>query len=180
VGQSLMRCPFRQPAAAKSLFAAGVPLLAARASWPRSSMSGRGRDEGAECRRETLIQSPWAVLLRRNFALESVEWPPIASSFPPLDPIREAGARTDSALSHRRAHRHLPLRCAVRCGACVDERRIVAGDESGRMRTRSARPVPTSSTSVRVPRRSPRALRCRTIFGRLERIPDLSNRRFDS
>jgi hypothetical protein len=57
----------------------------------------RGGDEGAECRRETLIQSPWAVLLHRHFALQSVEWPPIASSFPPLDPVREAGARPDDS-----------------------------------------------------------------------------------
>jgi hypothetical protein len=54
---------------------------------------------------------------------------PNASRFPPFDPVREAGTRTGSAFSHRRAHRHLPLQCG---GAFVDEGRVVAGDQGGR------------------------------------------------
>jgi hypothetical protein len=51
----------------------------------------------------------------------------------------QAGARTDDRSTHRHAHRHLPSRCA---GAFADARRIVAGDEGGRVRTRSDHPVP--------------------------------------
>jgi|HubBroStandDraft_1064217.scaffolds.fasta_scaffold248797_2 hypothetical protein len=64
--------------------------------------------------------------------LQPVEWPPNASRFPPFDPVREAGARTDSALSHRRAHRHLPSRYAHAL------RRVVAGEERGLLRKCSA------------------------------------------
>jgi hypothetical protein len=57
------------------------------------------------------------------------------SRFPPSDPVREAGGRTNNAPSHRRAHRHLPLCCA---SAFVDERRIVGGDGGGRGRAGNA------------------------------------------
>jgi hypothetical protein len=55
-----------------------------------------------------------------------VKWLPNASNFPPRRSAREAGTRTDNALSHRRAHRPLPSRCARalrRCGgrACGRE-----------------------------------------------------------
>jgi hypothetical protein len=36
----------------------------------------------------------------------------LAASLPPLDPVREAGTRTDGMSSHRSAHYHPPLRCA--------------------------------------------------------------------
>jgi hypothetical protein len=48
-----------------------------------------------------------------------------------------AGARTDSARLAPPAHRHLPLPAPARCGAFADERRVVAGDDSGRVRARA-------------------------------------------
>jgi hypothetical protein len=56
-----------------------------------------------------------------------------------------AGARTDRAFSHRRAHRH---RCATpaRGGAFVNERCIVGGDGAGGGRTFLTRPNPGSWT----------------------------------
>ena len=57
------------------------------------------------------------------------------SRFLPLDPVREAGARTDNALSLpgrfiASSHRAAP----ARGGALADERRVVADDEVGRRR----------------------------------------------
>jgi hypothetical protein len=138
----------------------------------------------------------------------------IGSRFPPLDPVREARARTEGARFtppcsslpsvalrpcvaarspmsaswllvydggrvYRRARAPLvasfaadaredlssncsrPLHTGVlianfhraapaRCGAFADERRVVAGDEGGRVRTRNAYPVPSGS-AVRAP-----------------------------
>jgi hypothetical protein len=62
--------------------------------------------------RETLIQFHWAVRLRRDTTRFGGRVAANGSSFPPGRPVREAGARTDSASSPRRAHRHLPLRCS--------------------------------------------------------------------
>jgi hypothetical protein len=52
-----------------------------------------------------------------------------ASRFPPLDPVREAGARTDKSLFNTGVlvatfHRAAP----ARCGAFAEARRVVAGD----------------------------------------------------
>jgi hypothetical protein len=43
-------------------------------------------------------------------------------------------------------------RCATRCGAFGDERRIVAADEGGRVRTRSDHPVPQAMRRLQLPR----------------------------
>jgi hypothetical protein len=54
-------------------------------------------------------------------------WP--TGQAPAFDPVREAGARTDSTFSHRRTHRHPPSGLRPRAaGAFADARRIVAGD----------------------------------------------------
>jgi hypothetical protein len=68
-----------------------------------------------------------------------------ASSVPSFDPLREAGARTDNVLvtpacSIATFHRAAP----ARCGAFADERRIVGGDDGGRVRRRDAHPFPRS------------------------------------
>lgn len=65
-----------------------------------------------------------------------------ASRFPPFDPIREPGARTDSALFP--PVRPSPPSVAMR-RALADEGRIVAGDEGERVRTRNAHPDPRIS-----------------------------------
>jgi hypothetical protein len=56
-------------------------------------------------------------------------------------PAIRSGARLQLELrtfsSNRHAHRHHPCAAPARCGACADERRIVAGDE-GLVRTRNA------------------------------------------
>ena len=77
-------------------------------------------------------QLPLAVRRSPTARASVVEWPPKASRFPPLDPVREAGARTDSAFSA--AKLIAPYRCdaPARCGAFVDQRRVVAGDRGGR------------------------------------------------
>jgi hypothetical protein len=56
--------------------------------------------------------------LRFGTLAGAIEWPPKAPRFPPFDPVREAGARTDSAVSHRR------------CGAFGDERGGVSAMEA--------------------------------------------------
>jgi hypothetical protein len=70
--------------------------------------------------------------------------------------------------SHRRTHRHLPLRAPVRCGAFGDARRIVVGDGGGSLRTRNVRGHPksagSSSARVRVHRRVVRSGRCGVYF----------------
>ena len=53
-----------------------------------------------------------------------------ASRFPPRDPVREAGARTDSAFSHGCAHRRIPCAAPARFGPFVDEHRVVVAMEA--------------------------------------------------
>jgi hypothetical protein len=80
-----------------------------------------------------------------------------ASRFPPVEPVREAGARTDNACSRLRAHRRIRLCCARALRrAFADGRRIVAGDTGGRVRTQNAYPSPSDLRAPRpVPRISP-------------------------
>ena len=49
--------------------------------------------------------------------------------------VRELALERMTRSSYRRAHRHLPRAAPARCGAFADERRIVAGDGGGRVRS---------------------------------------------
>jgi hypothetical protein len=106
----------------------GLPLFAPARASPRSMrcaprVAAKAASTKHECREASCGFA---------YPLQPVECPPNASRFPPFDPVREAGARTDSALSHRRAHRHLPSRYAHAL------RRVVAGEERGLLRKCSA------------------------------------------
>jgi hypothetical protein len=65
----------------------------------------------------------------------AVERPPNESTFPPLDSVREAGARTDTRSPTAMLIATFRYAAPARCGASANERRIVAGDEGGAQST---------------------------------------------
>ena len=81
------------------------------ASWPATEAAGGGR--------ETVIQPRRAVRLRRLPSVRGRQ----RVRFPLLDPVREAGARTDSARRAPAGPLIATFRCAApaRCGAFADE-----------------------------------------------------------
>jgi len=64
-----------------------------------------------------------------------------ASRYPPFNPVGEAGARTDGAPVTLACASTFRCDAPARCDASADERRIVAGGEGGRVRTRKAHPA---------------------------------------
>jgi hypothetical protein len=84
----------------------GVPIATFRCAAPtrcaRSPMSGASLSAtdaggaGAKC-------SSGPLGPRSTAGCHSLAWPPSSSRLPQSDPVREAGARTDSAFTHRRA-----------------------------------------------------------------------------
>ena len=69
-------------------------------------------------------------------ALQPVEWPPNASRFVPLDPVRGLALERMTRSSRRHAHRHLPSRCAralrrVRRGAAGQSGTVEACTKHG-------------------------------------------------
>jgi hypothetical protein len=88
------------------------------------ALSGLG---DGSCRSSVqLLPAVMAALARRTFGGRVAAR---ASRFPPFDPVREAGARTDNALHTGRLIATFHCGAPTHCRAFADEGRIVAGDE---------------------------------------------------
>jgi hypothetical protein len=130
-------------------FAAGVPLLVAR---PSRCVRGWRRVEGWPRGDAKRSSSPIGRCGSADTPRQSVAWPPNALRFPPVDQVRQAGAG-DSLFALACPSQPSVAPRPGRYAAFADERRVVADDAGGRVRTRNAHPRPRIATRRPIPRR---------------------------